>query len=47
MPGDVEVADAEREVDGVDVLEGRREEWQVRGEEDDRERDNPLPHGPS
>ena len=38
MRGDVEVADAEREIDRVDVFEGRREERQVREREDQRQR---------
>ena len=37
MPGDVEVAHAEREVDRVDVFERRREEEQVRDQEQDGE----------
>ena len=37
--GDVEVADAEREVDGVEVLERLRQEREMRREEDQDQRD--------
>jgi hypothetical protein len=37
MTRDVEVADAEREVDGVDVVERARQCGQVRDEKDCRE----------
>jgi hypothetical protein len=35
---DVEVADAHREIDRVDVFERRRQDGQVRGQHDDGER---------
>ena len=41
---DVEVGDAQGEVDGVDVFEGRRQERNVGREEHQRERRNRFPH---
>ena len=35
VPGDVEVAHAEREVDGIEIFERRRQKRQVEREEDD------------
>jgi hypothetical protein len=32
MAGHIEIAQPEREVDGVDVFEGRSEKWKVKGE---------------
>jgi hypothetical protein len=40
MFGDVEVRDTQGEVDRVDVVERRRQEEQVRRQEDHRERRN-------
>jgi CheY-like chemotaxis protein len=36
---DVEMPDAEREVDGVEILERPRQEREMRGEEDQHQRD--------
>ena len=42
---DVEVAHAEREIDGVDVLERRGQERRVREREDQRQRGQRAPGG--
>jgi len=40
MVCDVEVANAEREVDRIEIFERGRQVWQVKREKDDREHDD-------
>jgi len=39
VPGDVELPDAQREIDGIEIFERARQEDEVRREEQQQERD--------